>query len=97
MLAWEIILILVNYKIEQGFLLSLSSEDRRNIDKMDLYRFILEDRSRSLTKYVGISLLNTSKIHFFQIKTKRPVVSSLVSSMGNEDQYGINIGEKSCN
>lgn len=64
---------------------------------MDLYKFILEDKSRPLTKYVGLSPLGTTKIKFFQIKTRRPIVSNMVSSMGGEDQYGINIGEKSCN
>ena len=34
---------------------------------------------------------------FFQIKTRKSVVSSMVSSIENEDHYGINIGEKSCN
>lgn len=46
---------------------------------------------------MGLSTLGTTKIMFFQIKTRKSVVSSMVSSIENEDHYGINIGEKSCN
>jgi hypothetical protein len=61
----------------------LNADEKKKIEKMDLYRFILEDRSRPLTKYVGLSPLGTTKIKFFQIKTRRPIVSSMVSSMGS--------------
>lgn len=64
---------------------------------MDLYRFVLEDKSRPLTKYVALGDLRGTKLNFFQIKTRRPILSSMVANRGSEDQYGINLGEKNCN
>jgi hypothetical protein len=50
-----------------------------------------------LTKYVALSEIGTTKLRFFQIKTRKPIISTMISTTGSEDQYGINVGEKNCN